>query len=451
MINLKNKRVGIWGLGIVGTSVLSYVKKHTTDIQILDKKQHEKLHVIIQTPQSVQAFLEHNDIIIPSPGISLLAYQNYAHKFVHELDIFSSHIDTPTIAITGTLGKTTITSFIQQCIPHSVAAGNIGYAMLNALELPNKPQTVVLELSSYQLQYAKNFAPDIALLTNFYPNHLDHHATIEEYLSAKCQMFLHQRSNQIAIIPYELINQIEATITIPSLVYLFSVTKPTDTPKYPTFYIENNCLMIFKKLLDPVVKPQEIRNDITKDTIIFNSIDQLPNTTFLQNWVAILATLYLYKIPLHSVSFAALLQPEHRIEFVGNFHNVAIYNDSKSTVWQATQTALQRFLDKKIAVIVGGLSKGTDRSPLIEFCKDKNITVFTFGGEADKISDLCTQYQVPCAQATDLSHILDLFKSQYKNFDILLFSPAGASFDLFKNFEDRGTQFKTLVKEMIKA
>ncbi len=436
MINLKNKRIGIWGLGIVGTSVLNYVKKHTTQIQILDKKPHETLSVIIQTPENIQAFLEHNDIIIPSPGISLLDYQNYAHKFVHELDIFSSQTNSATITITGTLGKTTVTSFIHQCLPNSIAAGNIGYAMLNVLSLPKQPKTIVLELSSYQLQYAQKFAPDLAILTNFYPNHLDHHATIEEYLTAKCRMFLNQRPDQIALIPYELIDHIENTITIPSLVYLFSIAKPTNTPKYPTFYIENKCLML---------------QNNKQITTVLELVDQLPNITFIQNWIAILAALYLYKTPLQTLPFNSLQQPEHRVEYVGDFHHVAVYNDSKSTVWQATKEALLRFPNKQIAVFLGGLSKGTDRSPLIEFCKNQNITVFAFGKEADTLSKLCKTYQVPHQQATTLEQALDLFKSDYKHFDILLFSPAGASFDLFKNFEDRGTQFKALVHEMMKS
>ncbi|MCX5923499.1 MAG: UDP-N-acetylmuramoyl-L-alanine--D-glutamate ligase [Candidatus Dependentiae bacterium] len=440
MINLKNKRVGIWGLGVVGKSVLNYVKQFTSQIQILDKKAHEELLVILQTPTSLKEFLDNNDIIIPSPGISLLDYQKYAGKFVQELDIFSSESKIPTIAITGTLGKTTITSFTEQCIPNSVAAGNIGYAMLNVLNLQPQPKTVVLELSSYQLQHTKYFAPDIAVLTNFYPNHLDHHATMEEYLLAKCQIFKNQRNDQKSLIPYELIDQIEDIIQkVPSRVYLFCTNKPETDITYPTFYIENNNLILL--------------STSGEQCIIFDQIGKLPQTTFLQNWVAILATLYLYKIDLKTVmpTINALNLPEHRVELVAHFYNVAIYNDSKSTVWQATAKAVDRFPGKKIALFLGGLSKGTDRSPLIEHCKNQEITVFAFGKESESLNNLCEKYQVPCIQTTTLEAALDVFRKNYKKFDLLLFSPAGSSFDLFKNFEDRGTQFKAMIHKMIKA
>ena len=405
----------------------------------MDQKANNEHVVILQTPQSLQKFLDHNDIIIPSPGISLLDYQKYADKFVHELDIFASQSKIPTIAITGTLGKTTITSFTEQCIPNSVAAGNIGYAMLNVLNIQQLPKTVVLELSSYQLQHTKYFAPDIAVLTNFYPNHLDHHATMEEYLLAKCQIFKHQRPDQIALIPYELIDQVENSIQkIPSVVYLFCVTKPENNIKYPTFYTENNNLI----LLLPT----------GEQCILFDQISKLPQTTFMQNWVAILATLYLYKIPLQTIlpAIDTLETPEHRVEFVANFYDVAVYNDSKSTVWQATALAIDKFPGKKIALFLGGLSKGTDRSPLIEFCKTKQITIFAFGKEAEFLNGLCKKYKAPCIQSNTLEAAIDLFTKDYKNFDILLFSPAGSSFDLFKNYQDRGTQFKAMIHKKIK-
>ncbi|HSW76581.1 MAG TPA: NAD(P)-dependent oxidoreductase, partial [Candidatus Saccharimonadales bacterium] len=171
-IDLKNKKIGIWGLGIVGSSVLEYIKQFTNHIQILDSKSHATINVIVQTSQTIKKFLNDNDIIIPSPGIPLQAYQKkYGAKFICELDIFSSQIaqnngPVKTIAITGTVGKTSITHILQQCICNCVAAGNIGYAMLNVCNLQPQPEIVVLELSSYQLHYTKHFAPDMAIWTN---------------------------------------------------------------------------------------------------------------------------------------------------------------------------------------------------------------------------------------------------------------------------------------------
>ena len=107
----------------------------------------------------------------------------------------------------------------------------------------------------------------------------------------------------------------------------------------------------------------------------------LPNTTFLENWITIIAVLYQHGIAIENIvqQLKMLEAPQHRLEFVRNYHNVAIYNDSKSTVWQATLQALQKFPNKRIALFLGGLSKGTDRSELITKIKNTPVTIFAFG------------------------------------------------------------------------
>jgi len=433
MHNLQNKKIGIWGIGVVGQSVLHYVQRYSPHIQILDKKTHATIPTIIQTPQTLKLFLEHNDFIIPSPGIALHDYASYQHKFISELDLFAREFKGHTVAVTGTVGKTTITSFISSNIPGAMAAGNIGHAMLRVLTTEPMPTSVVLELSSYQLHYTTAFAPDIAIWTNFYPNHLDHHTSVEEYFQAKCNIFKYQTKNQIALIPAELINDVQRYIDIKSQIYLFSTEKPTNTQKYPTFYIADDNLILHDT-------PQEI--------IIYHSISALPNVTFTQNWVIILAALYLSKIDLEKCDFQKLTPQEHRVEFVRNFHNVAIYNDSKSTIWQSTKSAIDRFPAKRIALFLGGLSKGTDRTPLIQFLTTQNVTVFAFGTEAKTLGATCKQHNVTCVTTPTLQEAMDHFKEQYQDFDILLFSPAGSSFDLFKDYKDRGDHFKKIVSAL---
>lgn len=431
-INLKNKKIGIWGFGIVGKSALEYASQFTDTIQIMDQNLHETIQIIPQTPQNITKFLEHNDIIIPSPGIKLHDYQQYAHKFLHELDIFTQELKKPIIAITGTVGKTTITSLLHQCMSNSIAAGNIGYAMLDLVTKKQHPDKVVLELSSYQLQYAQNFMPDIAIWTNFYPNHLDHHQNEEEYFLAKCNIIKQQRSDQIALVPYNIIEQIKSHINPPAQTYLFSETKPEHNINHPIFFIENDLIIL---------------QHHDQQEIIFNQFNQLPAITFKQNWLIIVATLYVQKIPLNNLlKLTQTLKPEpHRVEFIRELNGVKIFNDSKSTVWQATQQAVNQFKEQKIALFLGGISKGTDRTPLIKHLQNKPITVFTFGKEADLIAQLCTQYNIDHYKATTLQEALQQYVQLQTNFNVLLFSPAGASFDLFKNFQDRGTQFKQLI------
>ncbi len=439
-INLKNKKVGIWGFGIVGKSVFAYLQKHTNHIQIMDKIKPEKLPeqttFIQETSENIIKFLESNDAIITSPGIMLHNYMHYAQKFLHELDIFAKENKNFTVAITGTVGKTTITSLLAQCTPNSIAAGNIGNAMLSTLE--NKtPATIILELSSYQLHFTKNFAPDIAIWTNFYPNHLDHHQNEQEYFLAKCNIFKYQTSKHIALLPANLIQKIQRHITPQAQIYLFENEnfKPA-LSTYPTFFVQQNQLLLHE-------------NGIT--TLIFDHFNQLPDITFAQNWIIIIAGLYLQKIDLNSIApIIQKLKPEpHRLEFVTKLNHVAVYNDSKSTVWQATQSAINKFKDKKIALFLGGISKGTDRTPLIQYLQNKSITIFAFGKEAKILSDLCKNFQIDHHQSNTLQEALKQYQTLESNFEILLFSPAGASFDLFKNYQDRGEQFKKMVLNVL--
>ncbi|HSW76077.1 MAG TPA: UDP-N-acetylmuramoyl-L-alanine--D-glutamate ligase, partial [Candidatus Saccharimonadales bacterium] len=298
-----------------------------------------------------------------------------------------------------------------------------------------QPEIVVLELSSYQLHYTKHFAPDMAIWTNFFPNHLDHHTTKKEYFWAKCNIIKHQTEKHIALLPYSLIETIKKHIIMSCKVYLFVSYKPRKKLIYPTFYIHKN-----NAVLD---------NGSTK-IIIFKNIHQLPDVTFPENWLIIIASLYLQKISFDQLNTMArtLQDQHHRVEFVRNFNGVSIYNDSKSTVWQSTHKALQRFKDKKIALFLGGLSKGTNRAPLIQSLAQQNVTVFAFGKEAALLSSLCEKFQVQCYVSTTLQQALEKYLSLQNNFEILLFSPAGSSFDLFKNYIDRGNQFKNMIMKL---
>lgn len=433
-MDLKNKKIGIWGFGIVGQSAFNYVKKFTNYVQILDQKQHPRVSVIIQTPETIQKFLEENDYIIPSPGIIIHPYQEYHHKFLNELDIFTPEYQGTIIAITGTAGKTTVTDFIAQSIPNSLAAGNIGFAMLDVLNVTPQPKTVVLELSSYQLQYTNNFAPDISTWTNFFANHLDHHKNIGEYFVAKCNILKFQTKDQKSIVPHELFDQISKNIDYQGQMYSYSLKKPNSNTSIPVFYITNNNLVLQKN---------------GSESIIFSNFDQLPKITFQENWIAIISTLYLANQNISSLNFNHHKAQPHRVEYIGNYKNIAVYNDSKSTIQESTLQALKSFSDKKIAVIIGGLSKGANREPLIKYITtQKNITPYIFGGEKEILADLCKKHQLPYFINENLEELLKIFQKHSHQFDVLIFSPAGSSFDQFKNYQERGNIFKELVKNI---
>ena len=276
-----HKKIGIWGFGVVGKSVYDFLQQFPCSIQILDKQTQNNPHWIAQTDESTITFLEHNDVIITSPGIPLHNYQAYQHKCITELDIFAQQYTGSTIAITGTLGKTSITHAIQHCTPSSIAAGNIGYPMLQAAQQKPLPQKVVLELSSFQLQYIQQFAPTIALWTNFYPNHLDHHVDEDEYFTSKCMIFKYQQPQQYAIVPCTILDRIRNTIEIKSSLFL-TCNQNCTKHDLPTFYLQENNVLLSDNNKTPI--------------IIFNNIHTLPTYTYPENWIQIIAVLFLQNI-----------------------------------------------------------------------------------------------------------------------------------------------------------
>ena len=426
-----NKKIGIWGFGIVGISIYQYLRNFSCTIQILDKKNQENSNWIEQNEQSIQEFLQHNDIIIASPGVELHNYEQYRHKFISELDIYQQTFNGLTIAITGTIGKTSITNAIAYCSPNAIAAGNIGYPMINAITKNPQPKKIILELSSFQLNYSKNFAPNIAIFTNFYANHLDHHKSEDEYFQAKCNIFRQQTSKHFSIIPCSLIQKIKNNVTLTSNVFLTCQEK-CKIHSYPTFTLENDEIFLTKT------------NNAT--ITIQNNLQLFPQYTYKENWLVIIAALYLQNIDIKNISKKLLSIPsqEHRFEKFATHNETTFYNDSKSTVWQSTKEAVKALCNESCILFLGGLSKGANRTPLIQYLQDKQITVFSFGKEAERIKILCEQYKISCKSFQNLeTAVNECFKQNLpKN---ILFSPAGSSFDLFKNYQERGNVFKQLV------
>jgi len=452
MHNFNHKKIGIWGFGVVGKSALTFFDQYNLEqISLLNNKaidiptSKNVIKFVMQDTETIINFLENNDYILVSPGIQLHNYQAYKHKFISELDLFYQNNTAPTIAITGSLGKTSITTLLSKILQlmhvHTIAAGNIGYPMLSLvtpeLEQGIQPDQIILELSSFQLQQACNINPDLAIITNFYDNHLDHHTSLQEYFDAKCNIFINQNTKQIALLPYELLHQIIQKIEFKKNWAFFSATKLTnDQLKSPSdhiiYYLDDK--KIYKQQSSLVMQ--------------LCDISKFPSITFDTNWLIIIAALDIQKINLESLQKIVhqLEIPEHRLQKIASLHGSDFYNDSKSTVWQATLQAINCMDSKPIKLFLGGLSKGADRTPLLQAIQSKNIEIYAFGKEADMIAQMCTQLNIKHHAHTTLQ---ESFNSCTKNISTpsnILFSPAGSSYDLFENYIQRGLIFIDLVK-----
>ncbi len=418
----KGKKIGIWGFGKTGQSVLHYIAPLTTSITIIEPKplSDEQVQVLktykaqLVPSEHLQQFLEYNDIIIPSPGVDLRPYGLWSEKYVSELALFGQGVTCKTIAITGSVGKTTIVTLLTQILNalgvKAIAAGNIGTPMLDVLKIQEKYDIIVLELSSFQLEQPHHFAPSIAALTNLFPNHLDRHGDLANYAQAKGQLFAHQTETDKAIVPIEFLDA---------------------------------CISYTKQQ-----KVLWLSDDAYKDNII----DALSDITFEKNWNLIFAILEELDItPQQVVQVAHTLQmPEHRFEKVATHKGISFYNDSKSTIPEATLESIARCKKQPLRLFLGGISKGVDRSDLIKQLPQTVQSVFCFGKEAETLHLLCQKKGIVSSCHSTLEDAWNQCIAQSNEGDIVLFSPAGASYDLFTNYEERGKIFKQFVNNLTK-
>ena len=444
MQKFKNKKIGIWGFGKVGASYLSLLQNYASSITILDKKNTQEgfanhIQFRMQTPEEIASLFENNEYIFISPGINISAYEMYKEKCVTELDIFPHLWKKETIAITGSLGKTTITSLSAQILQnyglHAQAIGNIGYPMLEFAQQRNNTDIAVVELSSFQLSHAKNFTPDIAIWTNLYENHLDYHHSFNEYAQAKKNICSHQTESQTAIIHADLFSYIKNPHQKIHWIcnnqkQALDLTLQYDTHSFWYIDEEKNITHLHKNI-----------------STSFCNLNNLSSITFPENWLIISAMLHVKNLNVTSLPdhIHEIILPEHRLHIVATAGNKTFYNDSKSTVWQATYKALQTLQNQKTIIFFGGTSKGVDRAPFFELLDPKMHTIYAFGKEAEEIQKNSSQHNILCKTFSTLDEafarcIQETFACN------ILFSPGGASYDLFQNFQHRGTSFETLVK-----
>lgn len=415
----KGKKVGIWGFGKTGQSILSFLSSLEPSCTVLEDKELNSFQeqllkghgAQLVAPELTPQFIELNDIIIASPGIDLSPYKEFESKFITEVDLFGQWVKKPIIAITGSAGKTTVTTLITQLLnlmgKKAIAAGNIGKPMLDVLEDQDKYDYIILELSSFQLEYAKTFAPDISIILNIYPNHLDRHKDMQAYLEAKGRLLENQNDDQISFLPMD--------------------------------YIDDFWSLVGKQHVVWVGNDSHV--DITK---------KLSDITCAANWQIILSFIeHIGFEPADVLKYKdQLLVPEHRLEHIGTFNGADFYNDSKATIPEATLLAISQFSDRPLILFLGGLSKGANRSELIKQLPYNVKHVICFGVEAEQLHAWCQDNVFESSAHTTLEDGFKMALKKLKPNDVVLFSPSGSSFDLFKNYEERGNVFKRLGKEI---
>lgn len=454
-MDFSQKTVGVWGLGVSGMAIIRFLlsQKNKGDFNIcaLEKNTVPNLPFFTQNMVRIYAdpgqrdeFLATCDIIIPSPGVDLRPFPEVAHKCISEIDLFYEYWGKPIFAITGTLGKTSIThllsSILSQAGKKIATGGNIGVGMLDLILHEKDADATVLELSSFQLDHAQKVAPDLAIWTNLFENHLDRHGSMAEYARAKMNVFAHQNNSQKTLLPLEIAPIIRADERFKDRPFAwFAMHKAL--PEQQKCILENDILYQTTK--------DGFERHTKKQQVLFFLNKHIPKISFVQNWLVLAAACDLLGYDAQAVISKAAPQvkiPDNRLQCVAQINGVDYFNDSKSTIMQATIAATNALRGKKIILLLGGVSKGVDRTPYLADLTHV-FHVICFGKEAQLLADACALQNIPVSQCQTLESAVEVAQPLALPGTCVLLSPGGASFDLFRNYEERGKRFVQLVTE----
>jgi len=452
--NLNNKKVAIIGLGVSNEPLIDYLYNLKAKISVFDKRTEEKIDTnILKKIQkyNIDKYFGENylsklkdfDIIFKSPSCrpdlpEIQAEIERGAKLTSEIELVLELAPCKIVAVTGSDGKTTTTSLIYEILKNKYKCylgGNIGIPLFTQIKDMKPEDIVVLELSSFQLMTMQK-SPNIAVVTNVTPNHLDIHKSYEEYMEAKANIFKNQEENDILILNND--NEITKNFVKQAngKVILFSSKEK----------IENGVIYH-----DGIIKVVEdgLRRHILKlkDTNL-RGIHNAENIC-----AAIAATKELVEIEDQISAIKKFQGVQHRLEFVKEINGVKWYNDSIASSPTRTIAGLNSF-DEEIVLIAGGYDKHLDYEPIAEPILNKVKTLILMGQTAGKIYNSVKQKQEETNKAIDiykvdsLEEAIEKAAKYAKTNQIVLFSPASASFDMFKNFEERGNKFKELVNRI---
>jgi len=444
MHHLLNSCIGVWGYGAVGKSFIRFLRTqgYVATIHLFDDHgiasdivtilEHDNVRVHTQQEQ----FLAAVETLLPSPGVAVPRSVRERLLIGNEYNLFRSLWPGKIVAITGTIGKTTVTSLIAHLLKAAGISvrmgGNIGIPLLDLLPGATDDMMAVIELSSFQLEYGIDQGPDVAVITNCYPNHLDRHGNFDAYVHAKMNLIAAQSDGQQALLPYSL------------------------KPYLPPLSQGVNCAwMWFGATIDELDPLSYNLIFWRRENVVMKSNGMIsvccgdaPATkSFIENWLIAYAVLDVMRVPI--IATGDITIPDHRLAHIMTVQGIAFFNDSKATVPQATLAAVQKLIheyQRAPVLFLGGLSKGVDRKPLIYALAQQVRHLVVFGREAEQLATWAREAGITVHSDETLEGAFYTYvKTAACEHDVVLFSPSGSSYDLFHDFQDRGNCFVQLV------
>ncbi len=441
---LENKKILILGFGIEGESSYRFLRRNfpekclfiaDKDIDLLENKIEliEDPYVEISLGDNYLNGIEEYDVIIKAPGISLkdIDILKFKDKITSQLELFLEFINTYTIGVTGTKGKSTTSSLIYKVLidqgKDAYLLGNIGTPIFNDIEHISENSIVVIEVSSHALEFIR-MSTNIGIILNIFEEHLDHYKNLGKYIEAKFNMAKYQKDSNFLI--YNFDNKF--------------------MKEYEFVYKKNDYAVSIKD--EPKVKNRVfLRNNIiycnNQPMMDINENINLKGMHNIQNIMFVFGVCDILNLKVdETVNSIKKFKPlEHRMEFVGNINGVDFYNNSIATIPEATINDINTIKNIN-TIIVGGKDRGVDLTKLIEVLKSsiiENIICLPKTGEFIKNALENTNKNIVLVE--DLEKAVLIAKRVTKKDTVCLLSPAASSYGYFKSFKERGNLFKKYV------
>ena len=445
----------VFGMGRSGQSAADLLLDRGSNVTLVEEHPRPELEVLKDTYEqrgariciggNLESALSQAELLVVSPGVSKDHYfLQQAHQknipVIGEIELASRFLHAPIIAVTGTNGKSTtvrlIGSILQESGKHVFVGGNLGLPLCEAVPRSTDPPQaadydyIVAEVSSFQLETIQQFKPWIATLLNVTPDHLDRHRTQEQYQAAKRRIFENQTRQDWMVVNVD--DPIVAAMSLEAKARLCEFSLRHEVPQ--GIYLEGEMV---RGRLDGKADIVFERNEIP-----------MRGQHNVANAMAAMSVGLLCRCSKEDMVRALQSIPafEHALESVRTWQGIIFVNDSKGTNVDATLKALESF-EEPVVLILGGKDKGGEFTRLLEVIHRGVKGIVLIGEAATRILN-ALEGSVPMLRATSLENAVSQAVSLASSGDVVLFSPACASFDMFQNYHQRGLEFKRVVREL---
>lgn len=453
-INIPTSKFLVVGLGTSGYWAARWLAEEGAIVTVSDIKETSQLDpdvlkelrglgVTLETGGHKKETFTDADAIVLSPGAPLetpfihAALQNKI-PVMGEMELAAQHVDTPMIAVTGTNGKTTVTTFLGQMLENAgydvFVGGNIGTPLTAYLAQGKKTDYLVVEISSFQLDTIAHFSPHISIILNISPDHLDRYADYQAYIQSKLRIFENQCAEQTVILNTD--DPVLSKVIPPAgtTVFRYGLKK--------------------REGIDAFIEKGEVVSAVKGESRFNLNAFSLAGSHNLENLLAVVLAgeaLHLPSAPIQKTmdQFRGL---PNRLEPVGTNHpssmakEIRFFNDSKATNVDAAIRAVQSF-DDPLILIAGGRHKGSDYRPLVEACRG-NVRGAVFMGESADLLAHAFTGEIPFSLAASMQDAVARAYNLANRGNIVLLAPACSSFDMFENYNHRGRAFKDAVEDL---